>query len=595
MSGMVRKIAFILVSLLLALALTSGLAETVETGPVDATVEELDEIDLGEVDSDGTDPDAPSFDLPSGASGALALDAEKLTLGVKEKHALKVTGAAAGDCAFSSADKKVATVSAKGVITAKKAGKTVVTAICGDRRASCAVTVKKAPSKVTLSARTLTLGVGESAKLAATLPSKTAGQIAFSSSKPGVAVVNASGEIVALKPGKATITARTYNGKSAKCKLTVKAAPTAFSLNPPALKLSEGDTAALKPHFASGETGAVRYRSSNEAVAKVNSKGAVLATGTGKASIIAQTYNGVEAICRVEVLEAPVYRALLIAEFSYSGYEYRPGFEHSAVRLSHCMGQIRGGSGGKWKTILKTDRTRSQLFSDIKSAFAGARENDVSLFFINSHGDVKSSSLSNRYTGCLYDHKMTPIALRDLAEALAAVPGRVVVVIDSCGSGAAIYDSHVAQNSAGGEASGEALVDADYDAARFDQLAIDAFADLDSGVEIEEAPDFDSDLPSVGELRRENKFYVLTASRFREMSWSNLEYSYFTKWFCDAIGDSGKLPADSNKDGRATLNELFKYISKKGDRFKLKPSGGGTYYQHVQVYPKKSGFVVFSK
>ena len=79
---MVRKVVSILISLLLALALTSGLAETAETVPVDAPVEELDEIDLDEIDTDETDPDAPSFDLPSGASGALALDAEKLTLGV---------------------------------------------------------------------------------------------------------------------------------------------------------------------------------------------------------------------------------------------------------------------------------------------------------------------------------------------------------------------------------------------------------------------------------------------------------------------------------------------------------------------------------
>ena len=576
-----------LAALLLVCGMPGSLAEDCETGPVDARVIELEEIDL----------EALTLDLPSGTSDAQALDTERLVLGVREKHTLKVAGVAAGDCAFVSADKKVATVSAKGVITARKAGKTVVTVACGELRTACAVTVKKAPSKVTLSAKTLTLGVGEIAALKATLPSRTAGHVAFTSGKPGVAAVNGKGEIIALKPGTATITARTYNGKSAKCKVTVKAAPTSFALNPPVLKLSEGDTASLKPHFASGETGAVRYRSGNEAVVKVDDKGTVLATGRGSAVITARTYNGVEATCQVDVLEASVYRALLIAEVSYPGNDIRPGFEHSAVRLSLCMGQIRGANGGKWKTVLKTDRTRSQIFSDIKNTFAYAKDNDVSLFFINCHGDVKSSSLTNRYTGCLYDQNMTPIALRELAEALAAVPGRVVVVIDSCGSGAAIYDAHVAQNSAGedGEITGTPQADAEYDAAQFDQLAIDAFADLDSGVEVEEVLDFSRDLPSVGEFRRENKFYVLTASRFRERSWSNLDCSYFTKWFCDAIGDTGKLPADSNKDGKATLNELFKYISNKGDHHKFKPAGGGTYYQHVQVYPRKSGFVVFAK
>lgn len=64
------------------------------------------------------------------ANGQITLKASGITKGLK----------------WSSSNKKVATVSSKGVVTAKKAGKAVITVKAGTKKASCKVTVKKALS-----------------------------------------------------------------------------------------------------------------------------------------------------------------------------------------------------------------------------------------------------------------------------------------------------------------------------------------------------------------------------------------------------------------------------------------------------------------
>ena len=52
--------------------------------------------------------------------------------------------------------------------------------------------------------------------------------------------------------------------------------------------------------------------------------------------------------------------------------------------------------------------------------------------------------------------------------------------------------------------------------------------------------------------------------------------------------------ADVNKDGKATLNELYNYIANVGDNYPFR-SSGQVYYQHVQVYPANSGYVLFRR
>jgi hypothetical protein len=101
-------------------------------------------------------------------------------------------------------------------------------------------------------------------------------------------------------------------------------------------------------------------------------------------------------------------------------------------------------------------------------------------------------------------------------------------------------------------------------------------------------------------MRVENKFYVLTASDYQELSWgyemedADRSFNYFTLWLIQGIGTTGSMPADANSDGQTTLNELYRYIQDVGDDFPF-ITDLDTYYQHVQVYPANSSFVLFCR
>ena len=156
----------------------------------------------------------------------IQLNKTKATLGVKEKLSLKATLLPSGNAAslsFHSSNTGVATVSSKGVVTAKKVGSATITAVAGNGvTASAQITVKPAPKKVTLNKKTATLKKGKKLSLKAKLTKGSASALTWKSSNPKVAKVNSKGKVTALKKGKATITVKTFNGKTAKIKITVK-------------------------------------------------------------------------------------------------------------------------------------------------------------------------------------------------------------------------------------------------------------------------------------------------------------------------------------------------------------------------------------
>ena len=155
------------------------------------------------------------------------LNKTKLTLGAKEKFTLKATitpkNATNKTVKWSTGKKSVATVSQKGVVTAKKTGKAVISAKVDGITKKCTITVKKAPKKITLNAKKKTLKKGKKFQIKAKLPKGTASnKITYKTSNKKVAIVSASGKVTAKKKGKATITVTTFNNKKAKIVITVK-------------------------------------------------------------------------------------------------------------------------------------------------------------------------------------------------------------------------------------------------------------------------------------------------------------------------------------------------------------------------------------
>jgi uncharacterized protein YjdB len=125
---------------------------------------------------------------------------------------------------WTSSDTSVASVNANGKITAKSTGTATITATLPyGGSAECRITVKKAPTKITATPAKKTIKKKKSFTIKTTLSSGSASnKITYSSSKPSVAKVSASGKVTGVKKGTAVITITTYNKKKAKIRVTVK-------------------------------------------------------------------------------------------------------------------------------------------------------------------------------------------------------------------------------------------------------------------------------------------------------------------------------------------------------------------------------------
>ena len=124
---------------------------------------------------------------------------------------------------YSSSNKKVATVSSKGVIKAKKAGTAKITVKSGKKKV--VVTVKVTGVKTTNlsgvpAAKNVSKGKSFKIKAIAT-PKNTDEKITFKSSNKKVATVTSKGVVKGLKKGTATITVQS-GSKKMTCKVTVK-------------------------------------------------------------------------------------------------------------------------------------------------------------------------------------------------------------------------------------------------------------------------------------------------------------------------------------------------------------------------------------
>ena len=529
---------------------------------------------------------------PSPTPEPAKLSKTKLTLGVKETYTLTFKDgvkAKSVGAKFSSSNKKVVTVDkATGKLKAKAVGEATITAkLKGGVKRTCKVTVKKAPKKVTLAVKKATLGVGETFALTAKLPKGTSSIITYKSSDTKIAKVSKKGVITAVKKGSAKITATTFNGKKATFKLTVKKEPKSISLGLSKLALWEGDSYKLKPVLSSGSAGTYTIKSSDKKIVTVSGK-KLKAKAAGTATVTVTAYNGVKAKLKVTVSRKPVYRALLIGESNFpgTGLPVLPG-RKDADRMKKMLTSVKGPAGGDWAVTIRYNRMSKKIKSDIVTAFAGAQEGDVSLFYISSHGDELETmdGFYGEYAGCLYTYPDTSfsdwydrntLTLSQLAEWLKDVPGQVIVFIDSCGSGAAIYTPK-----------GRAVMAAPAmdDGQVFNEAVVEAFASQDRGVL---AASTES-----GAFVVRNKFYVMTSTAYLETSWSSSSnYSYFTKWLTDGIATSGDMPADANNNSVTTLNELYKYVRNQAEN-KVFYYEGDEFQQHVQVYPSGSSFGLF--
>lgn len=216
---------------------------------------------------------------------------------------------------WSSSNTSVASVNSYGLVSAKSSGTATVTCRAADgsgKYATCRISVEAATiyvSSITLNKSSLSLGVGETSLLSASVypTSATNRSVSWTSDNTSVATVSSSGFVTAKSAGTAIITckAKDGSGKKATCTIVVKepVKPISITLNKTNETLSEGETlqltATINPSDAADKT--ITWISDNASVAAVNADGLVTAKGVGTANIIATTSNNLAAVCIITV------------------------------------------------------------------------------------------------------------------------------------------------------------------------------------------------------------------------------------------------------------------------------------------------------
>ncbi len=214
--------------------------------------------------------------------------------GTPASYTLKATSAIGGTVKYATSNKSVATVSSKGVVTAKKAGTAVITATAGKAKITCKVTVKN-PSIAAKAAKTTIYTKGQTSTTIAVTKSGVSGTAKFTSSNKSIATVDSKGVVRAKKAGTVKITVQV--GKLKKV-VTVAVRNASLKLSRTAATINRGKTTTIK--VSAVPTGTVTYTSSNKGVATVTSKGVVKGVKKGTA-VITVKCSGMTASFKVTV------------------------------------------------------------------------------------------------------------------------------------------------------------------------------------------------------------------------------------------------------------------------------------------------------
>ena len=163
------------------------------------------------------------------------------------------------------------------------------------------------PKSVKLNKNDITFGIGEKYTLVMTVENGDISQVAFTTSDRKVATVDNNGKITAVGTGTATITANTYNGLKAQCKVTVKKLANSIKLDKTSITLGVGEQYDFSSSIPNGTAAYFRsYYSDNTAIATVQKSGGLMTAKTaGTTTIRCKLSSGREATCKVTVKSAP--------------------------------------------------------------------------------------------------------------------------------------------------------------------------------------------------------------------------------------------------------------------------------------------------
>lgn len=258
---------------------------------------------------------------------------------------------------------------------------------------------KSEPTNLSLNKTSVSLTVGETATLTATVsPSNAANQsVTWSSSNNSVATVS-NGKVTAKSAGTATITAKTHNGITATCNVTVtqkEVNPTSISINETSVSLNVGETttltATVSPSNASNKT--VTWSSSNDSVATV-SNGKVTARSAGSATITAKTANGITTTCSVTV-KTPVssteancekLKNYILSNYDYINKNGDKGLKIINSEYNTTSVVVYDSTNDSFDFITIMEKSGSKTYSTLEYNYKTGYVNDTELYIYSVVG-----------------------------------------------------------------------------------------------------------------------------------------------------------------------------------------------------------------
>jgi uncharacterized protein YjdB len=303
---------------------------------------------------------------------SITLNYQTYYLGIDKTVFLVATvsspGATNKEVFWSTSDSDIATVNQKGKVTGKKLGNVTITAMALDGsevEASCEIQVVNPVSSVSVNKTTLSLLVGQTKKLKATIEPKNATikTPKWSSSDPSVAIVDEDGEVIAIKAGTTTITAEAgdNSGKKALSYVTVydRVASTGITLQNKTIVMLPGEEKIVQMVLIpAASTDSTTWSSDNSSVAKVDKNtGKITARSTGVAYVTVMTDSGKTA--QVEVIVIGLNITEITLE-EYTNYNTQLQVEGATSRVTWSIdnplvAEVRNGfvsSRGKGKATI---------------------------------------------------------------------------------------------------------------------------------------------------------------------------------------------------------------------------------------------------
>jgi len=237
--------------------------------------------------------------------------------------ALDATGAplAGRTITFTSSDASVATIRSDGTVTGIAPGSATIVATSEGRSAQAAVTVGLPPVQtVTVAPSRDTLVVNGTRAFTAQLRDANGAVIidrpvTWTSSNTTVAIVSATGAVVALAPGSAVITASSEGRTGTATLVVLERLPSAVTLTPASVSLTVGRTVTLSVQLTDAQGNVligrpVTFVSETPAVATVSATGVVSAVTPGTARIVASS-EGRSGAATITVTPLPVARVVV--------------------------------------------------------------------------------------------------------------------------------------------------------------------------------------------------------------------------------------------------------------------------------------------